>query len=115
MLRVITQQNGDTYRLVLHGRLAQEWVPVLERHWRGVAAAAPSAEIVLVLSEVDFVDPGGEDLLRRMLAAGVELRASGCMNRHLVDTLNGRGPDGPPRRLAARRPRPPGEGGEPCH
>ena len=92
MLRVITQESGGTYRLELHGMLGGEWVRMLEQHWRTLVAASPSATVVVVLSNVDFIDPDGERLLRRMADAGVEIVVSGCMNRYVVEQLqpNGR-------------------------
>ncbi len=92
MLRVMTQMAGEGYRLELHGMLGGEWVPVLEEHWRTLVASLPSANVVVVLSNVDFIDSDGERLLRRMADAGVKFVVSGCMNRYVVEQLqvNGR-------------------------
>ena len=92
MLRVITQQSGQSYRLELHGMLGGEWVRLLEEHWRTLVAAVPSANVVVILSNVDFIDPDGERLLRRMADAGAQFVVSGCMNRYVVEQLqlNGR-------------------------
>ena len=87
MLRVITVKRGDGYRLELHGMLGGEWVPLLERHWRSIGNGEASARVTVVLSNVDFIDPDGERLLRRMADAGVRFVVSGCMNRYLVDRL----------------------------
>jgi anti-anti-sigma regulatory factor len=81
MLRVITKQWGDTYRLELHGILGGDWVPLLEQQWRAIAHDVPSARVTIVLSDVDFIDSDGERLLRSMAVAGVEFVVSGCMNR----------------------------------
>ncbi len=91
MLRVITQQLRDGYRLELHGMLGGEWVRLLEEHWRTLAATVPSVNVLVVLSNVDFIDPDGERLLRRMADAGVEFVVSGCMNRHVVEQLRANG------------------------
>jgi hypothetical protein len=87
MLRVITERQADGYRLDLHGTLGGEWVAVLERHWRSVMDDAPSAKVTLVLSNVDFIDPDGEQLLERMAAADVEFVVAGCLNRYVIDSL----------------------------
>jgi hypothetical protein len=87
MLRVITVKRGDLYRLELHGMLGGEWVPLLEQHWRAIVNGGASARVTVVLSNVDFIDPDGEQLLRRMADAGVRFVVSGCMNRYLVDRL----------------------------
>ncbi len=87
MLRVITERHADTYRLVLHGMLGGEWVPLLEKHWRAIADAAPSARVTVVLSDIEFIDPDGEQLLRRMVDGGVEFEVSGCLNRYVIEKL----------------------------
>ena len=87
MLRVITERQGDSCRLDLHGTLGGEWVSVLDEHWRSVMDASPSAKVTLVLSNVDFIDPDGERLLQRMAGEGVEFVVAGCMNRYVIDNL----------------------------
>lgn len=87
MLRVITERQGDRYKLDLHGTLGGEWVAVLEQHWRSIMDSVPSARLTLVLSNVDFIDPDGEQLLHRMAHGDVEFVVAGCMNRYVIDRL----------------------------
>jgi hypothetical protein len=87
MLRVITETHGDRYRLDLHGTLGGEWVAVLEQHWRSIMNQAPSATVTLVLSNVDFIDPAGEQLLHRMADDDVAFVVAGCMNRYVIDRV----------------------------
>jgi hypothetical protein len=87
MLRVITERQGDRYRLDLHGTLGGEWVSVLEQHWRSILDDVPSAKLTLVLSNVAFIDPDGEQLLQRMADDDVEFVVAGCMNRYVIDRL----------------------------
>jgi hypothetical protein len=87
MLRVITERQGDSYRLDLHGTLGGEWVSVLEQHWRSIMDHVPSATVTLMLSNVDFIDPDGEQLLQRMVDDDVEFVVAGCMNRYVIDRL----------------------------
>jgi len=87
MLRVITERQGDRYRLDLHGTLGGDWVGVLEQHWRSIMHDMPSAKVTLVLSNVDFIDPDGEQLLQRMAGDDVAFVVAGCMNRHVIDSL----------------------------
>ena len=88
MLRVITRQLGNSYRLELHGMLGGEWVRLLEEHWRAILADRPSATVTVVLSDVEFIDPEGEGLLRRMADGGVVFVVSGCMNRYVIEKLH---------------------------
>jgi len=87
MLRVITERQGDRYTLDLHGTLGGEWVAVLEQHWRSIVDAVPFAKVTLVLSNVGFIDPDGEQLLHRMADNEVEFVVAGCMNRYVIDSL----------------------------
>lgn len=90
MLRVITERLGDRYRLDLHGTLGGEWVLVLEQHWRSIVQDGPSAPVTAMLTNVDFIDASGEELLKRMADQGVEFVVAGCMNRHVIDGLKPR-------------------------
>jgi hypothetical protein len=87
MLRVITERQGDRYRLELHGTLGGDWVSVLEQHWRAIVDEVPSAKLTLVLSDVAFIDPDGEELLQQMADDDVEFVVAGCMNRYVIDRL----------------------------
>jgi len=87
MLRVITERQGNRYRLDLHGTLGGQWVGVLEQHWRSIVDNVPFAKVTLVLSNVDFIDSEGERLLHRMAGDDVEFVVAGCMNRYVVDSL----------------------------
>jgi hypothetical protein len=89
MLRIITEQNGDGYRLELHGHVTGDWVAVLERQWREIREAAPSALVRVGLSNVVFIDADGEQLLRRMAQSGVKFDGAGVMNRYVIEKVSG--------------------------
>src|SRR4029453_6852719 len=87
MLRVITERQGDTYRLALHGTLGGQWVGVLEQHWRSIVDDGPPPTVTLGVASGDFIDPDGEQLLQRMADENVEFVVAGCMNRYVIDRL----------------------------
>jgi hypothetical protein len=89
MLRIITRQSGDTYRLELHGGMTGEWNAVLERHWREIRDAAPAALVHVGLSNVVFIDADGEQLLRRMAQSGVHVDGAGVMNQYVIRKVSG--------------------------
>ncbi len=89
MLRVITAQHGKVFRLELHGTVAHEGLAVLEQQWREVIAKEPTATVNVDLSNVVFIDPHGERLLRRMAECGVTFEATGCMNRYVLERIAG--------------------------
>ena len=90
MLRIITERSGDRYRLELHGSITGEWIALLERRWREIRAAAPSAHIGIGLSNVTFIDADGEQLLRCMAQSGVEFDGTGVMNRYVIEKVSAR-------------------------
>ncbi len=89
MLRIITKQRDNTYRLELHGRVSDEWIAVLEGHWRAILSSVPSAIVTVGLSNVNFIDLDGEQLLRRMAEGGVTFEGTGCMNRYVIEKISG--------------------------
>lgn len=88
MLRIITEQRGNTFHFDLHGTIAGEGLETLERQWRAVVAV-PFAVVTVGLSNVVFIDADGERLLRRMAQSGVAFEAAGCMNRYVVEKIAG--------------------------
>ena len=89
MLRIITDRHGPAYRLYLHGTLAGEWIDLLERYWHAVVRNGPSGTVTVVMSDVTFIDPAAEPLLRRMAGAGVAFEGAGIMNRYVIDKISG--------------------------
>ena len=87
MLRVITERQGHRCRLDLHGTVGGDWVKVLEQHWRDIRDAVPSSTVTVVLANVDYIDPNGEQLLQRMADDDVAFVVAGCMNRYVIDRL----------------------------
>src|SRR3954452_25106297 len=87
MLRVITDRQGNRYRLDLHGTLGGDWVGVLEQHWRSIMHDVPFAKVTLVLSNASYIDSEGERLLHRMASEDVEVIVAGFMNQYVIDSL----------------------------
>ena len=89
MLRIITEQSSDGHRLELHGSIGGDWVAVLERQWREIRDADRSTRIRVDLSNVEFIDADGEQLLRRMVHAGIHMVGAGVMNRYVIGKVSG--------------------------
>ena len=89
MLRIMTEQSGDAFRLELHGRITGEWIGVLEHHWRKIRAATPSAIVTVGVSNVLFIDSDGQQLFRRMADSGAKFDGHGCMNRYVIEKVSG--------------------------
>ena len=89
MLRIITEQSGDGYRLELHGSISGAWIAVLERQWREIRDAGRPARIRVDASNVGFIDADGVQLFRRMVQAGIRIAGAGVMNRYVIEKVSG--------------------------
>jgi hypothetical protein len=90
MLKV-TEQRGtdpDSLFLLLEGRLAGDWVGELETYCATIALNRQRCGMI-DLAAVTFIDAKGKALLTKLWQQGVELRASGCLTRCLVDEITG--------------------------
>jgi len=85
MLRITVQYADAHITLKLEGTLAGPWVEELERSWKTLAYTAPGKPIRADLTDVGFIAPEGRILISRMVHAGVEMIASGCMVQAIVD------------------------------
>lgn len=108
MLRIVTEQLGSAHRISLHGRVAGEWVALLEQAWRSIVDEIPSAKVTVVLSDVSFIDVEGERLLEGMWRRGAAFVASGCMNRCVIDRIEGQSAAGKEARAPSSRDAPRG-------
>ncbi|PYU27772.1 MAG: hypothetical protein DMG32_05245 [Acidobacteria bacterium] len=75
--------------LEVEGRLAGPWVEELERSWEAERQKAPSADIIVRLSSVSFIDEAGKELLTKIFRAGAKLEGSGCMVRAVIARIMG--------------------------
>jgi hypothetical protein len=85
MLRITADNETSNRVLHLEGKLAGPWVEEVERCWRDLAPGP----LTLCLDAVSFIDESGKKLLARLHASGVELQASGCMTRCIVEDITG--------------------------
>ena len=84
MLKITTKTEGFKTSFELEGKLARAWVTELERCWREIA---PGHAVKLSLDGVTFIDDDGKKLLVRLHQSGAELKASGCMNKCIVQEI----------------------------
>jgi hypothetical protein len=71
----------------LEGRIIGPWVKELERCWRNAADTGKKKSMQVDLTSVAFIDEEGTELLEKMHGEGVELVASGCMNKCIVERI----------------------------
>lgn len=87
MLKITTQIEDEVLRLGLEGKLTGPWVKELELSWRAAAGTQQIYPVRVDLSSVTFIDPEGKALLARMCREGVELVATGCLNKCIVEGI----------------------------
>ncbi len=73
--------------LGLEGRLVGPWAKEFESYWRSLGAQQKSNAVRVDLSSVTFIDEEGKELLGNMYREGVELVATGCLNKFIVEGI----------------------------
>jgi anti-anti-sigma regulatory factor len=90
LLKITGQRDAVSQgvALVIEGRLAGPWVEELRTYCRrAFENQQPCTRIDL--TGVTFIDADGKSLLAQLWQQGVELRASGCLTRCVVDEITG--------------------------
>jgi anti-anti-sigma regulatory factor len=87
MIRVSEHRKGSKQRLLVEGKLAGDWVEVLEKSWLEAQTSRNGEPMRIDLSGVTWIDDKGRKLLKRMLQDGTELRATGVMTRAVIEEL----------------------------
>ncbi|NGZ60987.1 MAG: hypothetical protein CV081_10865 [Nitrospira sp. LK265] len=93
----ITEQCGaevDSLTLVLEGRLAGPWVEELSASCRQMSARQQRCAMI-DLTGVTYIDANGKALLACLWRRGVELEASGCLTRCVVEEIRRSEREGP--------------------
>lgn len=91
MLKITEQRTGlGSPQVMLEGRLAGQWVKELTRYLSEMPVDYFKGATI-DLTGVTFVDADGKVLLAQLSRQGVELRASGCMTRCVVEEIIGGG------------------------
>ena len=88
MLKITSQQDSvrQDVSLVIEGRLAGPWVEELRTYCRRTFENQQRCTRI-DLTGVTFIDAEGKLLLTQLWQQGVELRASGCLTRCLVEDI----------------------------
>jgi ABC-type transporter Mla MlaB component len=85
----ITGHSGtelDAITLFLEGRLAGPWVEELEAYCSAMALNRQRCPLI-DLTGVTFIDADGKALLATLWRQGMELRASGCLTKCVVEEI----------------------------
>jgi len=88
MRRISVEESGQITRFRLEGKMKGDWVRELERCWIHVRKEHPKIQFLIELSQVDYVDDDGRQLLSRMVSERTMLEAhNNLMSASLVDEI----------------------------
>ena len=76
MLRITTEESDSLTTFRLEGKLKGDWVEELERCWIVARTLCPETQVLIDLSNVEFVDESGSALLTRMVSNGASLEVN---------------------------------------
>jgi len=88
MLRIVINDTASEQRWVLQGRLAGPYVAELSANWEQTQDKRLGRKAVIDLSDVTFIDKGGEEVLRTMMKEGAQFIACGICTKHVLETLD---------------------------
>ena len=87
MMKAQVSSVGDRVTLQVCGRLAEGYVPELEKCWRSARTDHPGARILVDIQHVTFIDDGGRTLLERMHRDGATFHAAGLLTRDIINKI----------------------------
>ena len=85
MIRIQTNSDSQSVRIVIDGQLAGEDIVQMEASLRN--ALEPHKSASLFLRDVSHIDDAGRKLLSRLARDGVKLTASGVYSSYVVDEI----------------------------
>jgi hypothetical protein len=94
VLRVTINETPAEKRWILQGRLVGPWVGELRTCWKKTRRDHGGRTCIVDLSDVTFIDKGGERLLRTMSKEGAQFIATGIYIKHVLDQLKPSGKRG---------------------
>jgi hypothetical protein len=87
MMRITIEYSSKIAILKLEGKLSGPWVDELERTWYKVTADTKSADVLLDLCGLTFVDPEGRKQLAWMYKEGARFKTAGFLGKSIVEEI----------------------------
>jgi hypothetical protein len=91
MLRITNTDSPTEQRWTLSGELVGPWAAELWSSWKHTRAASREKTGLIDLTDVTFIDEGGEQVLRAIKGDGGQFVACGVDTKYLVAGLEKRG------------------------
>lgn len=89
MLRITVLDQAEVLTFKLEGRLAGEWVQVLEDCWRSVETRQSKQIVQVDLTEVTSIDALGRACLASLQRQKAQFIAADCLTKAIVAEING--------------------------
>jgi anti-anti-sigma regulatory factor len=89
MLRLTVEDLGTVLRVKVEGRLVGAAVRELEQSWRSLIRRSTGIDLIVDLTDTEFVDLAGTYLLSLMYRSGVQLRANSLYMKAVVAEIAG--------------------------
>jgi len=90
MLRITTTESPTEQRWILSGQLVGPWAAELWANWERARIASTGKPGLVDLTDVTFIDEGGEKVLRAIKGEGGQFVARGVDTKYLVAGLEKR-------------------------
>ena len=87
MLKITLHEQPGTLVFQLEGKLAEAWVPELERYWRDTSSKFAGQTFRIDLEGVHYLDDAGKYLLILLRYWGVELSGRGLQISELLQSI----------------------------
>jgi hypothetical protein len=88
MLKITNSGTATEQRWTLYGQLTGPWVAELRSNWEQRRYESEGGKCLVDLTDVTFIDEGGEGLLQQMRNEGAEFTASGVDTKDVLENLN---------------------------
>ncbi len=88
MLRITVNDNPRALTFQLEGRLAGQWLRVLEDCWQSTLARQREPMLRVDLTGVTFIDAAGKACLAALHRQGAEFVAADCLTKDIVAEIS---------------------------
>ena len=90
MLRITTNTSPEEVTFLVEGKLVGNWAHELERSWNEAMETGGTRAVVVDLTDAQFIDRQGREVLAKMYRKGARFRASCPMIASVVSEITGK-------------------------
>jgi anti-anti-sigma regulatory factor len=87
MLRITIEEEPDSLRLRIEGKLVGAWAKELEQSWKRVAECRDHKALLIDLTDTLYIDDEGKRVLKKLFGEGASFQTAGAMTSSVVDEI----------------------------